>query len=236
MKYLFVLVLSLVSTFSFSQVNRITIHTIDGDTIASNWIKLNPYPFLSQPYIRMDSVNGKRIALKEINSYQGYDQNNDFRKLKVYHSNRNIRFTEWFHEEKIDGELKLYQDCLTFGLPADFPKEEKKDYYSIGMRSFKKLNFKNVKNDLKFSRVINKEIRLTEGLIILQRASQLVGIAMLSSYLIDITPNQSSEFMKSTNKHSFFLSAGLIVLPISLNTLKRKLLIQSLQNTFINRY
>ena len=155
--------------------------------------------------------------------------------LRVFQQNQGIQFTQWKHIENKTGNLNLYQDQLLFGLSNEFPQEMVREYYSYDTHDFKNLNFKNVKNDLKTSGITNSEIRQTKALIAIQRISQLIGISILANQIIDNTPNIGAEFMKSTNSGKFYLSACLIVMPISLDGIKKRLLRESLLDAYTHQ-
>lgn len=232
MKIIINLLLYSISGIVFSQSNGFIIQTKGSDTIKTDWMELKSYPFFQKPYIKIDNEQGKIIFLDKIDFAEGYDQNSNFTMLKTFPVENDIQFTQWKHIEAKNGQLTLYQDQLIFGVRNSFPKEILKEYYSYSSSSFKKLNYQHVRHDLKIMGVSNREIKSAKSLIIIQRVSQLIGVALLADIIISNSSNVSAEFMKNTNNDKFYLSACLIVVPISLNGLKKNLLRQSLHNAF----
>lgn len=232
MKPFLSLLLSINSIITFAQSDNLKIVTSNSDTVFTQWVVLESSPLSKKPYLRINSNSGSKLSIDQIKLMEGADQNGHFNLLKVNSQDKNIQFTHWKHSEEISGNLTLSENQLLFGSHSWPPDRKLLEYYAYNSNDFQKLTFRNVKADLKNKGIKSRQLTQAKALIVLQRVSQIIGISLLTAHIIDKTPKIGADFFNNPNDNVFYISTSLIVLPITLNGVKRNLLKDSLRNAF----
>ena len=234
MKYfLSLLLLVLLATIScYSQDKSIVIQLKSDSLITTKWIKLYDFPFLQKPYIRIYSANGHKIKLREINYYKGYDQNGNFRYFKTVDLGfqKNFRFSERLLRLDSTQNVNIYYDYVTTGgTDMVFSSRVENNYYSIKNQPVKKVNYKNVRNDLANCEFSQSDIKSAKRIMFLQLLSAGIGTALLTKTIWNITNPLHENFPKKASEISFIASGAFLVIPFTLERARKTRLTNALR-------
>ncbi|MFB6342194.1 hypothetical protein ACE1ET_10735 [Saccharicrinis sp. FJH62] len=229
MKQLLSGILLFINIYSFSQENQVKI-TLESDSIiTTDWIKLNEFPTLFKPYVRIDNPSGLKIKLQDIRSYKGYDQEGNFRQLSKINLNKKgkFRYTELTFKTDSTDKVKIYHNNFTFGLEHR-TSNERLTQYQFNDDQIKKLNYNNIMQDFSESGYSSKYLTQVKNIKILQYASLSIATGLLGYYIFNNQKANKNGFMD--NDMILFTAGILYVVPFTLEKPKKKKLIESLKN------
>ncbi len=230
MRYFFLLLFS-VTLSCYSQNKPIEIVLQTDSIIKTEWIQLRYFPFLQRPFIRIDNPMGQKIKIKNIKSYKGYDQHNNYRQLDIIdlQSQKKYSFTERCFRVETSNEIKIYHNQHTFGIGDRYGKIQNTKY-SINNSRAKKLNLKNVKADIIEIDGTYTKLKKVNQLKALQYISFGIGVALISDVLLN---NWNPNHQKYTNRRStinLIASGVFLTFPFTLEKPKQQQLIKALKN------
>ncbi len=226
LRYFFLLLLMV--TFScYSQDKPIEILLKTDSIITTDWIELHDFPLFQSPYIRIHNLNGPKIKIRSIKNYNGYDQYGNYRQLDVIDFNvkRKYYFTERNIQLDSAERVKIYFDQLIFGL-EDNSWKIKTINYSLNNKEIRKLNYRNVKNDLININISNNNLKKANQIIVIQFISIGLGAALLPDVLIENWNPTDAEFMNKESSFKLFASGLFLTLPFTLEKPKQKRLLK----------
>ena len=230
MKYLFIFLLF--ATFScYSQEKSIEILLKKDSVITTDWIKLYELPFLQQPFVKIDGLDGTKIKVRDIIHYRGYDQFGNYRQLETidFGTRKKYLFTERKFKQDSSEKVKIYYDQLTFGL-EDKSTKVNQIKYAINNQDIRKLNYRNVRNDCLQFNIEDENLKKANQIRIIQYISIGIGVVLLTDIVADYWDPNNKEF-RSTNDNLKFMASGvLLVFPFTLEKTKQKRLIKALKS------
>ncbi len=147
MKYLSILLFFFWTT-SYSQEKTIEILLKSDSIVTTDWLIFKDFPIFQNPYLKIDSLNGPKIKIRDIKSYKGYDQLGNYRQLFNidFASKRAYRFTELMLHTDSTKNVKIFYSQLTFGHGIK-SSQTHHTKYQLNNQEPKKLNYNNIKQD-----------------------------------------------------------------------------------------
>lgn len=230
MKKILTILLLFIGLSGYTQeVKKIEIILESGETKTTNWINLEETPTFQKPFLRIDSLSGLKIKIKDIKSYKGYDQNGNYRqlqKISLYRKGE-FRFTELMFRKDSTDAVKIYYNKNTFAFGFETGNETF-NQYQLKNKEIKKLNYKNVSQDFIDLNYSNKSLEKVKQLRILQFTSLAIASGFLGYYLVNNTSPSKGGFMD--NNSALYPAAIFFVLPFTLEKTKKDKLIEALKN------
>jgi len=230
MRYFYLFLLFV--TFScYSQDKPIEILLKTDSIITTDWIELHDFPFFQSPYVRIHNLDGPKLKIRNIQNYNGYDQYGNYRQLDVIDFNvkRKYYFTERKFQLDSAERVKIYFDQLIFGL-GDNSWKIKNVKYSVNNNEIRKLNYRNVKNDLIDINISNNNLKKANQIRIIQFISIGLGAAILTDVLIENWDPTDAEFMNKESNFKLLASGLFLTFPFTLEKPKQKRLLKVLRN------
>jgi len=219
------------SFICYSQIDHIEIKLKSDTTIYTSWLKLNEFPMLEEPFIRIDHFRGQKIDIDEVKFYKGCDQAGNFRSFQTEQTGSfdSYVFTERLFRHDSLSSVHIYYERLTFG-GFRLPETKETFQYKLNNSKIKDLTYSNVKSDFGDNKHASIYFKKAQNIKVLQYLSAGIGASLIAKGIVD----SSFPFSKNSisKNDDVFLLMGCIslVFPITLQKAKKEQLIKAVKN------
>jgi hypothetical protein len=223
--------LTFFSFICYSQDDLVEIKLKSDTTIYTSWLKLNGFPTMQKPFIRIDHPRGKTFEINEINSYKGYDQAGNFRNFQTRKTGLfdSFLFTERLFRQDSLPSVSIFYERLTFG-GFRFPETEETFQYKLNNSEIKNLTYSNVKEDFADNKYASKYFKKAQQIRILQYLSAGIGISLIAKGIIDSSYPFNENSISEKDDFSLVIGSICLVFPITLQKPKREKLLKTVKN------
>jgi len=214
----------------YAQQNNMEVFLTSGQRLRTSWLKLQQNPFFQEPYIIINSRKGQEIKVSQLRSYQGRDQEGNYRKLFTYDLPfpKESSFTELsFREEKTkEGRLFFYKNIFAQKNNTFIITDVR---YRFPEETIKKVTYRNVQQTFKKVNLANKKLKKATILHHAQWLSTGIALALLTDFLKNNYNPNDKDFMQKKDEIKLLASGLFFTLPFALQKPKRKKLIEALR-------
>ena len=173
-----------------AQQSPIQIFLRNGDVINTNYVYLYNYVGFSDSFLRIDHKKGEKVAIKQVGHIEGVDQKGlykYFKPVRYYYGNQ-IFAERTFSSERID----IYYTDLKSN-PWEASYSFRHFNYEKDGGAIKRMNYKNLKKDLRSCRASMSLLRKGNGYRITQMLLYSVGGALVTHGIITGLSNNDGE-------------------------------------------